>query len=182
MVEYPWYEIVDANTPLDQGDFIDMCPLVVPAKTKATLDEENELTVEGREISANVIVMSQTCDLAHEKIKLVLLCPYWDFPRIYENHKRDYKEAEFFEAVRKGHFVGLHLLEQCELDNFERGHVVVGFKNIYSAHMEFMRDYITLKEQRLRLLPPYREHLSQAFARVFMRVGLPQDITSPFTK
>jgi len=26
---------------------------------------------------------------------------------------------------------------------------------------------------RFRLLPPYREHLSQAFARFFMRVGLP---------
>jgi len=29
---------------------------------------------------------------------------------------------------------------------------------------------------RLRLLPPYREHLSQAFARYFMRVGLPSNI------
>ncbi len=28
-------------------------------------------------------------------------------------------------------------------------------------------------QPRLRLLPPYREHLSQAFARFFMRVGLP---------
>ena len=28
----------------------------------------------------------------------------------------------------------------------------------------------------LRLLPPYGEHLSQAFARFFMRVGLPVDI------
>ena len=29
---------------------------------------------------------------------------------------------------------------------------------------------------RLRLLPPYREHLSQAFARFFMRVGLPTPV------
>jgi hypothetical protein len=29
---------------------------------------------------------------------------------------------------------------------------------------------------RLRLCPPYREHLAQAFARFFMRVGLPSDI------
>jgi hypothetical protein len=34
--------------------------------------------------------------------------------------------------------------------------------------------------KRLRLLPPYREHLSQSFARFFMRVGLPIDIP-PFT-
>jgi hypothetical protein len=30
--------------------------------------------------------------------------------------------------------------------------------------------------KRLRLLPPYREHLSQAFARFFMRIGLPVHI------
>ena len=35
--------------------------------------------------------------------------------------------------------------------------------------------------QRLRLNPPYREHLSQAFARFCMRVGLPVDIP-PFVK
>ena len=29
---------------------------------------------------------------------------------------------------------------------------------------------------RLRLLAPYREYLSQAFARFFMRVGLPQPV------
>ena len=32
--------------------------------------------------------------------------------------------------------------------------------------------------RRLRLLPPYREHLSQSFARFFMRVGLPIDTPS----
>src|SRR4051812_10031136 len=31
--------------------------------------------------------------------------------------------------------------------------------------------------KRLRLLPPYREYLSQPFARFFMRVGLPTPIT-----
>jgi len=32
------------------------------------------------------------------------------------------------------------------------------------------------RENRLRLLPPDREHLAQAFARFFMRAGLPIDI------
>ncbi len=33
-------------------------------------------------------------------------------------------------------------------------------------------------EPRLRLLPPYREHLSQAFARFFMRVVLPVEVAT----
>jgi len=41
---------------------------------------------------------------------------------------------------------------------------------------EDLRGLAQRGEPRLRLRPPYREHLSQAFARFFMRVGLPTDI------
>jgi hypothetical protein len=40
----------------------------------------------------------------------------------------------------------------------------------------FLSSLAAANGKRLRLLPPYREHLSQAFARFFMRVGLPTDI------
>jgi len=46
----------------------------------------------------------------------------------------------------------------------------------YHVSIDFLIDLIKKKDKRLRLLPPYREHLSQAFARFFMRVGLPVDI------
>ena len=36
---------------------------------------------------------------------------------------------------------------------------------------------VARNRDRPQLLPPYREHLSQAFARFFMRVGLPAPIT-----
>jgi hypothetical protein len=46
---------------------------------------------------------------------------------------------------------------------------------------DILRDFTVLVGTRrrsnrlsgLRLCPPYREHLAQAFARFFMRVGLP---------
>jgi len=49
-------------------------------------------------------------------------------------------------------------------------------KAISSIPLAFVRQRAARADDRLRLLPPYREHLSQAFARYFMRVGLPQDI------
>jgi hypothetical protein len=52
----------------------------------------------------------------------------------------------------------------------------VDFKNVYGIHFDFLLDLIRQPSPRIRLLPPYREHLSQAFARYFMRVGLPLDI------
>ena len=39
-----------------------------------------------------------------------------------------------------------------------------------------VRELAASQGPRLRLNPPYREHLAQAFARFFMRVGLPVDI------
>lgn len=42
--------------------------------------------------------------------------------------------------------------------------------------LAFLRDQSMATAKRFRLLPPYCEHLSQAFARFTMRVGLPVDI------
>jgi len=53
---------------------------------------------------------------------------------------------------------------------------VVDFRGVYSVTFDFLVELAQKRDKRLRLLPPYREHLSQAFARFFMRVGLPVDI------
>ncbi len=53
---------------------------------------------------------------------------------------------------------------------------IVNFRRVYSLPLTFVRQVAARRGRRLRLLRPYREHLSQAFARYFMRVGLPQDI------
>jgi len=67
-------------------------------------------------------------------------------------------------------------LNRCELEGFEADFQVVDFRNVYGVPLDFLVDLSRRREKRLRLLPPYREHLSQAFARFFMRVGLPVDI------
>jgi hypothetical protein len=56
-------------------------------------------------------------------------------------------------------------------------HMVVDFHEVFSLPLDFLQAWVRARGQaRLRLCPPYREHLSQSFARFFMRVGLPQDI------
>ncbi len=47
---------------------------------------------------------------------------------------------------------------------------------MYTLPLTFVRERAARTGEGLRLLPPYREHLSQAFARYCMRGGLPQDI------
>jgi hypothetical protein len=56
---------------------------------------------------------------------------------------------------------------------------VVNFYEVFTVPRDFLEDVLRQRQRaRLRLRPPYREHLSQAFARFFMRVGLPQPVTT----
>ncbi len=80
------------------------------------------------------------------------------------------------ESLRRGYLPGYHLLNKCEIDGFKRDYLIVDFRSVYSVPFDFIVELVKKRGKRLRLLPPYREHLSQAFARFFMRVGLPVDI------
>src|SRR5262245_33467491 len=54
---------------------------------------------------------------------------------------------------------------------------IVDFHDLFTVPRAFLETLLRRRQQpRLRLRPPYREHLSQAFARFFMRVGLPQPV------
>jgi hypothetical protein len=79
------------------------------------------------------------------------------------------------EDARKGRLPAFHVLAESSIDGFKREVRVVDFRRVYSLPVPFMRRRASLGS-RLRLMPPYREHLSQSFARFFMRVGLPIDI------
>jgi hypothetical protein len=173
-VAYPWYTIVDGDE-LEQGDILYDCPVFIP-DPELLLQEEVAVNFEWEE--RDVIVMSQSCDLekGHEKVTEVLLCGLWRRSEIKEGHLTTPRGLE---DARRGHLPASHLLAQCDLPLFEREVCVVDFRRVYSLPVEYLRKRATAQPTRLRLLPPYREHLAQAFARYFMRVGLPVAIT-PF--
>lgn len=170
-MNYLWYHIVEGENAILQGDFINSCPLVIP-----TTDITSK-TVGGKIIEYDVIVMSQSCDLLAKKVDLVLVCPLWSLKE-FEIKNEFFRSKKGKEELRRGHLPGYHLLNKCDIEGFERDYIIVDFRNVYSVPFNFLLDMPVSKEKRLRLLPPYREHLSQAFARFFMRVGLPVDIPS----
>lgn len=67
---YLWYEIVDSDEDLLQGDFIKECPIVIPPS-----EISSELKIpdgtEMRIINYDVVIMSQSCDLVQKKLYLV---------------------------------------------------------------------------------------------------------------
>jgi len=167
MKEYPWYEIVEGKELL-QGDILNSCPLIIPPLTIERIEEVDV-------IEYDVIVMSQSCDLVQKKLELVLVCPIWTLSE-FENKNPTFKSPKMKESLRRGYLPGYHLLNKCEIDAFETDYLVVDFRSVYSVPFDFLLELAQQRGRRMRLLPPYREHLSQAFARFFMRVGLPVDI------
>ncbi len=80
------------------------------------------------------------------------------------------------EDARRGNLPGFHVLAASTVEGFPREVRLVDFRRVYTLPLSFLRKQAKTGGGRLRLLPPYRDHLSQAFARFFMRVGLPIDV------
>jgi hypothetical protein len=80
------------------------------------------------------------------------------------------------EDLRRGNVPGYHLLNRCSLPGLETGLLVVDFRSLFAISPDSLKALAAGQSPLRRLLPPYREHLAQAFARFFMRVGLPVDI------
>lgn len=171
---YPWYEFVKDLKVIEQGDFISNCPIVIPP---ASYTNDEEIVVDILEV--DVIVLSQSCDIVNENIEIIQVCPFIPLAKFFkslppEHTSTNKAKQKVIENMRKGFLPGYHLLNK--MDGFFIDYQVVDFRNVYGIHFSALKSLFSLKESRIRLLPPYKEHLSQSFARFFMRVGLPTDI------
>lgn len=167
---YPWYQAKDW-ADLEQGDLLLDCPVLVP---EGDITEQLMKVTEDLAVSIpiavevyNLVIMSQSCDLQTNKVSQVLLCAY--FPA--SNHNKSIRND-----IRKNRFPALHMIEKCEIPNHTFERQVVDFRTIYTLPKKFIKELTKGKGERVRLLPPYKEHLSQSFARYFMRVGLPEPL------
>jgi len=172
---YPWYLSLNNSNELLQGDLLSQCPIVLPPLNIEAIEDE------GVEIETyNVVVMSQSCDLENAKVKFVLVCPFFTFQEYTSSLPTDEQRSKkavskAFANLNQGIQPNYHLLNKDPEKGLD-DYLVVDFRNVYSVHVDFLRGFAGRLSSRTRLLPPYREHLSQAFARFFMRVGLPQNI------
>lgn len=169
-VSYPWIKIVEADD-LEQGDIFERCPAFIPPDDIPDNIDEVEVGYH----TLDLIVMSQSCDLAkgREKIEHVCLCKLTTIPNFIYREKP--ASRNILEDIRSGKIPRYHMIDCSVCTGLERDIRIVDLQQVYSLPLAFLRRRAS-KERHLRLLPPYREHLSQAFARVFMRVGLPIDI------
>jgi hypothetical protein len=175
---------------MDKVDIIVNCPVASWSESPLTValdvPPEEILKTSVEFIQIDTVVMTQACDLEQGKVRYVILCPHYaieDYRIQWEYALRERMQnptekswQTFVEDVRQGKIWNLSMLNVYEGSLLEMGIRVVDFHEVFSLPRSFLESWLRHQGKRLRLQPPYREHLSQAFARFFMRVGLPIDI------
>jgi len=133
-----WYDMVEAATPLTQGDLILDCP----HQSLETFRQAWEDWMSSRKQNPSQRAWKAMCeDIANGQV--------WN-----QSFLNSFEHPLLAMQIR-----------------------VVDFHNVFTVPRSVLEAQLSRrKSPRLRLLPPYREHLSQAFARFFMRVGLPQPV------
>jgi len=178
----PWYEAVRGES-LAQGDIL--TDVRFPVLTGPFDDWQTMTSVPAEWVVNTVVILSQSCDLdiEHGEAESVIVCPMYSTEAIKEQHlaKKPYSAKDLtnrVEHIRKGNQPALHMLPPCRLPEHRRDTVIVNFWQTTTVPLQLIRAIVAAMDWRLRLLPPYREHLGQAFARFVMRVGLPQNFQS----
>lgn len=181
-----WYAEVPPETEITQGDLIMGCPVLEWSKPAADYTPES-LKAICNGISADIVVMTQACDLAQKKVDNVIVCAHYslsEYKTNWEETKKTKGQAanpkewkNLCNDICDGYRWHLSMLNGKDDGDLKIERRIVDFHYIYSLPIEFLQSFVKSQNTaRLTLLPPYREHLSQAFARFFMRVGLPINI------
>ncbi|MBP9019402.1 MAG: hypothetical protein KBG04_06270 [Bacteroidales bacterium] len=185
-----WYEIIGSGKPLSQGELIFDCPLITWKGEK--ISHVNKLDPDILEaateaVRADVIVMTQACDLANNKVENVILCPHLSIDEFKKSWEDDFKKKSqtptpkawkgVCDSICNGFIWNQSMLNSGDVGGKKIDKRVVFFHEVYTIPRIFLESLVKAPDKiRIQLKPPYREHLSQAFARFFMRVGLPAPI------
>jgi hypothetical protein len=116
--------------------------------------------------------------LVNEKIQEVTLAQVLDWQtaagELVQQGNFFVRSKQFRKALIAGNIPSLSLLHK-RIATPVLGWSVVDLHRIFVLPKSLVTAVASTTGPRLRLCSPYREYLAQAFARYFMRVGLPLD-------
>ena len=200
MTPAPWFESAGPEQPLTQGDLLWEFPVprwqtFAPQGPLDALTEQDLLDQSSEIFVTDLIVLTQACDLEQGKVSSVVLCPCVtlsafrpDWEAVQSSRGQAPTEKAWkshCEAITKGFLWDQAIInsyngEPAQLRTEERFTL---FSEVLTCPRWFLEHILRRKgTPRLRLLPPYREHLSESFARFFMRVGLPVAVEKSWAK
>ena len=167
-------EITDFYDVFEQGDiFFDVPMHLLGIKEKTSLDTIQNNKIGFKRYDYDVILLTQTCDLENDKVVTIIFCPIRKLSDILKPIPTE-RHNDYFNALKNGTIHRFHLLNKISDTKYAEDFPVVDFGAIFSYPIGFLNKISPLKARQLN--SPYREHLSQSFAKFFMRVGLPTPI------
>ena len=164
-----WSEIDGAD--LAQGDLI--TGVLVP-KVRPQFPADTNLDV----IEIDALIATQSCDLANSKTPSGILVRAMRLPEFEATNKHYSSNRRNWNLVLRGGVHALYLLPAEDGSDNKNQMLVLDFREVYSLPVSYLRRHATDLGCRWRLCSPYVEHFSQAFARFFMRVALPTEISA----
>lgn len=172
-MDYPWYTIADSLHGLEQGEIIIDFPFYRP--TGETSENGEPVFAQSNH---NAIILSQSCDLAQRNVIYVLVSPLISLDEFFGGlaitpNRKDKESLK--KKLKQDTLVGYHLINSGDHPLLSDP-LVVNFRNVFSVHVDNLENHMRSSSVRIRLNPPYREHLAQSFAKFIMRVGLPHSI------
>lgn len=164
-----WYSVVSEHSLL-QGDLL----------LGFQISEFDRAASEVALSPADVVVLTQSCDLANGKIENILVAfvqPYAELSR--ETHAL--RSSDIRAQLAQGLHPSLFLVPPHD-PSPRLGWSIVDFHQLLTIPRSELDSYVAQSGDRLRLETPYREYMAQAFARHMMRIGLPVDEMREFHK
>lgn len=128
----------------------------------------------------DTIIVTQTCDLDNAKVSNILLARVIAWPDFaaaqFAAGNTAVKSSAFRRNLIRGDIPPLTLLHARESQP-TLDWSVVDFRELYVVERDRIDSFVSEPghRRRPRLVSPYKEHFAQAFARFYMRVGLPHD-------
>jgi hypothetical protein len=160
-----WFTIVQSTDELLQGDLLSGCPCPAVVGSNNKIEEGAKVDVEYEVYS--VAVLTQSCDLVQGRGTDVIVAVAYPFEKLGRG-------ATFMESVRKLRVTALYLLDPVDEVGIKQPSFIVDFRKTFRLPMGAVRDLALSMDRRLRMVPPFRESLSQHYGLYFSRVGLPE--------
>jgi hypothetical protein len=160
------YRLPDPGEPLDQGDIIDGCP--TPWVEGFDLNDLESLEMIAA--PSRVLILTQTCDLAQEKVRLIVVALVFDAQELVDQGLL--KARDVRGPVRAGRVFGWYYLpKNTDLGLAES---IVDLRQLHTVRSDLLAGLCQRGQRRARIQPLYREHLAKHFADTYSRIGLPE--------
>jgi len=161
-----WYELVQGSE-LEQGDILCNYPVAMVYIARSA-NGKPDVLVEQRD----VVVLTQTCDILKESQASILVAQVVDYNVLCRISSPEVSGERYRNKLIENTVIAMFLLPEHEI-GLSFPWSIVSFRDLYVSPKDDARMFAQSLGPRLRLRSPYKEHLSQSFARFMMRVGLP---------